>query len=162
MATQNSSREVRVWRLAAVSFLCWAIVTTSLAAFYYGQYSMLEDRVGKSVLTLEIVLDYGNGTTYRTWHHDVAAVSGESLLSVTSRLAELNYTMGGLGAFVVSINGVKGNSTHGWLWYRWDSTEKIWILGETGCDKYLVADGDLLIWSFTAYSSWPPPLPEPP
>jgi len=95
MGMQNSGREVKVWRLAAVSFLCWAIVTTSLAAFYYGQYNMLSERVGKSVLTIELVVDYGNGTSYRTWHHDVAAVSGESLLSVSIRLAELNYTMGG-------------------------------------------------------------------
>lgn len=89
-----------------------------LAVYYQYQYSQTLQRLESTIIRITVVFDYGNGSTYGRQHRSTLSLAGESLLSVTIRLARVKYDVYALGLLVVSIDGIENTKSRAWLWYR--------------------------------------------
>jgi hypothetical protein len=137
--------------------LCWAAAATFSTAYFSYQYNDLVNRTRGTVIHVNLLIDYGNGTA--TWHNGTEATGGMTLLNVSSLTSDVNYTMWpGMGALVNGIDGVENFNPVYWMWWMWNSYSG-WIEGPVGADKYVVSDGEVLCWYYenTAIS----PLPKP-
>jgi hypothetical protein len=61
------------WALAAIGVLCWAIAASLVSGYYYYQYSDLVARLEKSKATINLGIDYGNGT--RVWYNETKGLT---------------------------------------------------------------------------------------
>ena len=150
------------WKTVAGIFLCWGLLASMLASYYWYQYAQTLHRFESTTIRISVIFDYGNGSIYRKQHVDTLSLAGDSLLSATVRLAKVKYDVYPIGVLVVSINGVANTKSMAWLWYHWNEQSKSWLLGETGPDKFFPRNGDIVIWYYTSFESWPPQPPEPP
>ena len=158
--------------------LVWAILGTTVAAYYFVQYNTyrveyntLIDQLATSVggisatlegisLRVSILLSYGNET--RVWHNNTALPLGATAFTSAFSVADaVNYTDygGELGILVTSINGVTNNSTHGWFYWYWNSENAEWILPSYSSDKYILHRGEIVAFTYTSSMEWPPPSP---
>jgi hypothetical protein len=158
--------------------LVWAILVTTVAAYYFVQYNtyrseyntlidQLATNVGDISTTLggislkaNILLNYGNGTTI--WHNNTVLPLGTTAFTaVFSVVDEVNYTDygGELGILVTSINGVTNNSTHGWFYWYWNSESAEWMLPSYSSAKYILHRGETIAFTYADYMEWPPPSP---
>lgn len=151
------------WSLAALVVLCWALIASSVAGYYYMMYSQLEEsykkvvsRVEGTLITVNLGIDYGNGT--RVWFNGTDILIGMTLFDVTKKLTNLSYSVTAQGVFVNSINGVENAYPYYWMWWSWNGSE--WSLGEVGADSYTLKDGDILLWYYQDISYWPPSKPQ--
>ena len=144
-----------LWVLATV-VLIWAVASTVAASYYYMQYDKyygfykdLSKNLGEVSISVNTLIDYGNGT--KTWYNNTILPIGASVLNATIKVAMLNYSVSSYGAFVNSINGVWNNKDKNlwWLWYYWDSAELKWILGPVACNSYTLNDGSIVGWNYT-------------
>ena len=117
-------------------------------------------------LNVSICLDYGNTTL--EWHNQSDTPAGSSLLDLTERIATIDVKYQPLmepgHIFLKSINGESEwtgyNPEEGysegssWIWYHWDSTSQLWILGTVGCDAWTLQNDGVYKWSFE-YWHWP-------
>jgi len=152
----------RFWKIAAGLLLCWGLLASMFAFYYQFQYTQTLRRLESAIIRVNVIFDYGNGSMYRRQHKDTLAFAGESLLSITVRLAKVKYDVYAIGALVVSIDGLANTKTKAWLWYRWNEQSKSWLLGETGPDKSTPQNSETIIWYYTSFESWPPNPPDPP
>jgi hypothetical protein len=137
--------------------ICWAMATSFLAAYYWLQYTDFMNRVGGVPVYLNVGIDYGNNSA-RVWYNDTKALTGMTLFKVTRSLIIVAYdSAAGYGVYVTSLNGVASNSTHGWVWWKWDAGLLNWTLVQIGPDAYAVADKETFLWFYE--SGWPPPPP---
>jgi uncharacterized protein (UPF0333 family) len=118
-----------------------------------------------TTLTVNICIDYGNGTV--EWHNKTAIPAGSSLFQLTQKVAPINFTYDALmkpgHIRITSINN-KTEYTHtepvysegaAWLWYYWDDNKQEWVFGPVGCDAWMLKDGGIYKWSFESWH-WPP------
>ena len=157
-----------------VGLLAWAVVATAFAINYYLAYQSVsrvcqELRAELSRLTVyaNLLIDFGNGTCL--WYNDTPVPMGSTLLNLTLAVAEVEYSTYGPyldfpdveAVFVDAINGVSGNETHAWFWWRWNVQNRTWVFGEVGCNHPSVAvrNGSTFAWAFRPFSTWPPPPP---
>jgi len=110
-------------------------------------------------LKVNILLSYGNGT--KIWYNNTALPLGSTAFTALLSITDIKYTDYGedLGILVTSINGRAGNSTHGWLYWGWDTETSEWILPDVGASKYILHRGDTVAWTYESYMTWPPPPP---
>ena len=113
------------------------------------------------VTKVDILLDYGNTT--RVWYENVELPGTPSVLKATKAVASVEYTLWGTDVFVDAINGVWNDyvSYYFWMWWYWNHTAKGWELGPVACNKYMLADGDIIAWYYENCTVWPvepPPL----
>jgi hypothetical protein len=143
----------RTFVFVVLALLVWSVVATSFAGYYYSTYSDLLGKTYKSIIHVNIGINYGNGTV--EWFNGTEARAGDTLSNVTMRIA--NYTVDPSGAFVNSINGVSYSGSYYWIWWMW--TTWGWFDGKVGADRYAVGDGEILCWYYedTLIS----PLPKP-
>lgn len=137
-----------------------------LSTSFSGEFHTLSDSIEnlseimESIsLRVDIYVSYGNGTDQ--WYNDTALPLSSTGFTAILAIAEIQYTDygGDLGILVTSINGVTSNSTHGWFhWYR-DIEQSEWILPEYSSAKYILHRGDVIAWTYTDFSVWPPPTP---
>jgi len=115
-----------------------------------------------TTLTVNICIDYGNGTA--EWHNKTVIPTGSSLFQLTQKVATINYTYDALmkpgHIRITSINNWKeytiGYSEGGaWLWYYWDDNRQEWVFGPVGCDAWMLKDGGIYKWNFELWH-WPP------
>jgi len=122
-------------------------------------YSELLRSIEDMTNSISILIKYDNGT--RKWFNNTRIPIGWSLFNATiltnGRVDYDVYPM--MGVFVKGINGVSSHDSYYWMWYKWDSVKKDWVLGETGCDYYFLKNGDVLAWYLVDTSSWPPEKP---
>jgi len=152
----------RFWMIVTGLLLCWGLLASMFALYYEYQYTETLRRLELTTIRINVIFDYGNGSTYRRQHKDKLALAGESLLSVTIRLARVKYDVYAIGVLIVSIDGLANTKTRAWLWYRWNQQSKSWLLGETGPDKFTPQNGETIIWYYASFESWPPIPPDPP
>jgi len=110
-------------------------------------------------IKVNLAIDYGNGT--RKWYNNTLVESGTTLLDLTIKVANVNYTSYHYGAFLNAINGVENNpkTNNYWLWWRWNGKNKEWRLGSLACDKYILSNGETIIWIYENTFQWPPKPP---
>ncbi|MCS7103050.1 MAG: DUF4430 domain-containing protein [Candidatus Korarchaeum sp.] len=139
-------------KVLVILLLIWALVATSL----YLQQA-LKPQASEELLRVNIGIKYKNGTV--EWHNSTAVSSGSTLLDATRKVAVVNHTeYPGMGSFVNSINGVKNEHPYYWMWWYWDKSMG-WILGPIAADKYLLSDGEVVIWFYEDTSQYPPQKP---
>ena len=144
----------RTFVFVVLALLVWSVVTTSFAGYYYSAYSDLRGKTHRSIIHVNIGINYGNGTI--EWFNETEARAGDTLSDVTMLIA--NYTADPSGAFVNSINGVSYSDSYYWIWWKW--TTWGWSEGKVGADRYVVGDGEILYWYYE--DIWISPLPKPP
>jgi hypothetical protein len=117
-----------------------------------------------TTLTVNICIDYGNGTV--EWHNKTVISTGSSLFQLTQNVATVNFTYDALmkpgHIRLTSINSKKeytnytiGYSEGGaWLWYYWNDNRQEWIFGPVGCDAWILKDGGTYKWNFELWH-WP-------
>jgi len=137
-------------------FALWGLIASFLAGYYWLQYTDTINRIGGVPVYINVGIDYGNQT--RTWHNDTKALSGMTLFKVSKSIVNINYsTAVGFGVYIESIDDLAFNTTHGWVWWKWDSTMLQWTRVDISSDAYAVADNETFLWYYE--SGWPPPPP---
>jgi len=157
--------EKRIFTYVALALLVWAISGTIVAGYYFTQYNTYQDEYEnlasemESILFVNILVSYGNET--KIWYNNTAFPLGSTAFKAILAIADITYTdFGGeLGILVTSINGLASNSTHGWLYWYWDSENSEWVLPEYSCAKYILHRGDTIAFTYESYMTWPPPTP---
>lgn len=142
----------RAWKILSLLLLVWAVVSTSL----YVNSLTPRSQGREQLVTVNIGIKYKNGSV--EWYNATRVPSGSTLLNVTTKIADVNYTVWGIGAFVNSINGVKNEKPYYWMWWRWDPSMG-WTLGPVAADKYVMSDGEIVMWYYEDTSSYPPEKP---
>lgn len=143
-----------IW--VSVGLLCGLIMVSTVAVYYYGEYTKYENMYETTLQDLEsltmrvsILIDYGNES--KEWHNNTRVPLGANLLNVSLIVAEVNYTISQWGAFVNTINGVGGDFGYYWLWYYWDTTSAQWKMGAVGSDVYILHHGYIVSWVYTSF-----------
>jgi len=145
------------WAVVSMLLACWALTASFVATYYWLQYNDVQNRIGGITIYISVGADYGNST--RVWYNNTKALTGITLFKVTKDAFETIYdSVAGYGVYVKSINGVSSNTTHGWVWWRFDLGSQSWRLVEIASDSYAVADGETFLWYYE--TGWPPPPPE--
>ena len=147
-----------------VGLLVWAILASSIAAYYYNNYvtemklvDSYRSLVGKYMIKVSILIEYGNGS--KLWYNDTLIPIGFTVLNATMSVAKVKYTIGNYGAFVTSINGVENNKEKNLYWIYWVWKDGKWVPGSVASDKYVLQDGEMFAWTYSNTASWPPPPP---
>ena len=112
----------------------------------------------QELVSITLYIDYGNGTRLE---YNLLLPNGSTLFNATLEVAEVNYTVYDYGVFVNAINEVWNNPENNtyWMWYYWNVESAEWTLGPCSCDRYVVKDGELLIWAYQDVSSSEFPTP---
>jgi hypothetical protein len=104
-----------------------------------------------STLSVNIVIDYGNGTV--KWFNETEVPAGYTLFELTQEIVTIKYSyysyMSPGHVFVDSIND-KSNVgyTSYWLWNYWNNADKSWVPGPVGCDAWLLQNGGIYEWKY--------------
>jgi len=141
-----------------IGLLVWALVASSLAAYYwleYSKYRKLYESLSVKVIVVNIGVDYGNGTV--VWYNNTVLPAGSTVLSALIQVAKVEYKIYSFGAYVVSVNGVtekilSKKEGYSWMWYIYDKKKGKMVLGPTAADKYELANGDTILWKYEHWS----------
>ncbi|MGB9622938.1 MAG: hypothetical protein ACPL07_03735 [Candidatus Bathyarchaeia archaeon] len=144
------------WMWIAAFLLCTTIAGFYASIFFYTQaesakanYEGLMKDLKELTTTIDMKIDYGNGTI--VWHNGTMIPMNSSLLAATMRIGKVEYSIGDFGAFIISINGLKGDSNHFWSWSYFDRVEGDWVYGPVACDKWMLHNGDLICWTYMEF-----------
>ena len=149
-----SRKAVYLW--STVLLLCTTIVGGYLTLYYYTQaqyyksnYEGLSRELVGVTMLVNTKLDYGNGTV--KWFNSTRVPLNATLLTVSKININIKYSVSDLGAFITSINGISGDAHHYWAWSYYDQTQRNWVLGPVGSDKWVLHDGDSVAWTYTVF-----------
>jgi len=140
--------------------LCGLILSAYVSIYYYNEYSRYKDLYSRAVeelkrlkthMLVSVLIDYGNGTL--EWHNETEVPIGSTLLNVTEKVADVNYTVYTFGVLVTSINGRGGDPNYYWIWYIWNATSSRWELGPVAADAFTLHHGDIVAWIYEK-DSW--------
>jgi len=146
------------WALAALVTLCWALAASSALGYYYYQYTDLVNRLGGSLVSINLGIDYGNGT--RKWFNGTTGITLYDCMKQAGWKIETKSFA--IGLYVTSINGVEESAEQLRYWGWWTWTEYGWAHGGSACDKYIVSPHETILWYYSSVNSttWemtPPP-----
>jgi len=150
----------------SLGLLVWAISGTLLAGYYLARYNMYQKEYNNLVDTLEsvslsasILISYGNDT--KTWKNATILPLNSTAFTAISEIADTEYQDygGELGVLVTSVNGLAGNTTHGWLYWHWDGEKSVWVMPEYSSARFLLHRDDVIAFTYVSYVTWPPPQP---
>ncbi|MEM0328875.1 MAG: DUF4430 domain-containing protein [Nitrososphaerota archaeon] len=147
------------WILVSLILLCWAIAASLLSGYYYYQYSELMSRLEKSQAIINLGIDYGNGT--RIWFNGTrGSTLYDAMLNAGWKVDAESY--GPMGLYVKAINGVEQSfeQSRYWTWWMWTSLG--WAHGGSACNKYVVSNGETILWYYSyadpeTFEMAPPP-----
>jgi len=145
----------RTFTFTILGLLVWALISSLVAAYYYNAYNDLFQKAHKSIIYINLGINYGNSTVQ--WFNYTEARGGDTLLDATITIAEVNYTTSSFGALINSINNVNNTSPNAWIW--WMHSQFGWSEGPVACDKYVLGDNETLYWYYEDTSKWPYPTP---
>jgi len=158
-AAHESAFPRNKWAVAALVILCLAISTSLIAVYYYVAYQELLRSSRGTTIQVNLGINYGAGKA-TVWFNGTRMRKGDTLLDLTKAVATVDGTeYPGAGTFVNSINGVKNAHPRYWMWWMWSKSEG-WVSGPVASDRYIVGDGETLLWYYEDTSVTP--LPKPP
>jgi hypothetical protein len=137
-----------------MAVLCWALLASLGAGFYYYQYKDLRSRIAGKLEYVDVGVDYGNST--QTWYNNTETLSGMTLFDVTKHITNMTYTIGALGTKITAINNVSGQGNYGWTYWIWNSTSNTWSIVFEGADEYIIVGGEIFMWYYTNNFNPPP------
>jgi len=139
-----------VWKLVALLTLCWAIISTSLASYYYVLSTIQPSPSSMELGRVVLIIDYGNKTVQI---FNLTTTLPSSLFNLTVAVAEVEYsTFAGIeGVFIDSINGVSSDYVNNryWTWWIWNGEE--WVEGPVAADLYMVGEGQIICWYYSSF-----------
>lgn len=148
--------------LALVLILAiWAIAASSMAVYYYSEYtkatSLLKDleatleSLEASTVRVNVVIDYGNGTI-QEFRDIILDLKGATALNALTTVAKVEYTVYPFGIFVDSINGVENSrELNCWWLYSIVKSNGEEVSPEVGADQYRLSNGDTVVWRYTKF-----------
>ena len=152
MAVKN-----RTFVSMSLALLVWGLLASLTAGYYYYLYNDLFNKTQRTIVHVNIGINYGNGTPTR-WFNGTRVRAGDTLLNATMLVVKMKYKVWpGLGAFVDSIDNVSNSGSFYWLW--WVYTAYGWSQGQVASDRYVVDDNETYYWYYEDTSKWPPPSP---
>lgn len=144
-----------IWFWLSLVMLCALILASYASIYYYNEYTRYQVLYNQAVeelkqlkthMLVNVLINYGNGTL--EWHNETRVPIGASLLNVTEKVADVNYTVYPFGVFVTAINGRGGESGYYWMWYIWNSTTAQWDPGPVAADAFTLHHGDIVSWIY--------------
>jgi len=134
--------------------LVWAVLASSMAAYYYFEYSSMKrlyESLSNAVIIVNIGIDYGNGTI--RWFNNSLFPAGSTVLSALTTLCKVEYTYGDYGAYIIAIDGVKENiisknEGYSWMWFLYNASSGRLDYGPVAADKYIISNGDTILWRY--------------
>ena len=169
---------MRTQQILFVILVIWIITTTTLTLYYYQEtkrlqkvceeLSKVKEEYEKSLIFVNVLINYGNGTI--VWYNNTILLRGATVFDAIRRVAKVNWTKGAYGVFIKAIDGVVGNTTHGWVFAIYNRKEKSWgmstevnkwVYPGVSVDKILLKNGDIIgfLYYNWAKKGWPPPPP---
>ena len=151
------SKSHNVWFTISLILVSGLVLASSLAAYYYAQYTFADKRYVDTLSSLNdisyrvnLLIDYGNGT--KTWRNQTIIPVGWSLFNTTTKATggRIEGTRFSFGFFITSINGVQGTGPSYWSWYMWDREQSKWVPGASGAESYTMKQGDVAAWLLTS------------
>jgi hypothetical protein len=143
------------WAIVSLVLTLWALGASLYAGYYWLQYNDLSQQVSGLRITVNIGVDYGNGT--RIYFNDTKAWTGETVLTVTKRDADVETALSSLGTYVTAINGKAASGNYGWTYWPWNSTSHSWDFAPVGADIYqIVTNGQTFLWYYQNSFNPPP------
>lgn len=163
------------WAWISLGLACWAIAASAIAGYFWHtselykeRYEAVLEQLEIFTVTVNILIDYGNGT--RVWFNDTRVSAGATVFDATRKVADVDYMSysgpewvgypNNTAYLVTAINGVVNNETHAWFWWYW-SVEVGWVFPPYGANHVnaTVVDGGVYAWTFRSWVVWPPPPP---
>ncbi|MCJ7423469.1 hypothetical protein MUP01_04270 [Candidatus Bathyarchaeota archaeon] len=144
------------WILTTLVVLCWALSASFMTGYYYFQYSDLSSKVKRQIISVNLGINYGNGSAVH-WFNETKTNAGSTLLDLTKLLASVNYTENVAGASVNAIDDVPNSYPRWWVW--WSESSYGWTFGPVSCDKYVIGENETMLWYRQDISTYPPPSP---
>lgn len=135
-------------------FASWALIASFLAAYYWLQYTDVNNRIRGALITINLGIDYGNSS--RTWQNDTKALTGQTLFDVTKLNANVTYDVGSNGPEVKSINGLGKQGNSGWTYWILNATSNSWSIVWESADKYLITNEETFMWYYQSSFNPPP------
>lgn len=134
------------WALATIGVLCWAIAASLAFAYYYYQYSDLVARLGRVTVSINLGVDYGNGT--RIWYNNTRGLTlYDAMIEAGWKVDGTSY--GVMGMYIKAINGLEESNSEYRYWSWWSWTDYGWARGGSPCDKYVVGPGETILWYYS-------------
>ncbi|HDH07294.1 MAG TPA: DUF4430 domain-containing protein [Thermoproteales archaeon] len=148
---------LKLYRILLVIFLVWSVASTTLMVYYYSKYQRLSgvlEKLPAKTITVDIGIDYGNGTM--VWFNGTILPLKSTVFSAIVSVANVEYRIGSYGAYIIAINGVRekivsNREGFSWMWYLYNTTTGKLTLGPVAADKYYLSGGEVIIWK---YSHW--------
>lgn len=107
----------------------------------------LNSSIGETlVLTVDLCIDYGNGTSI--WHNGTSMPLGSNVFDLIKKVAEnVNFTYyPDMAPGHVSIDSINHWTKGWWLWFYWDKEEGNWVMGPVGCDAWTLKNNGCYKW----------------
>jgi hypothetical protein len=152
---ETMAESKNIWMWAAAALLCTTIGASYYALNYQSQntklqadYEALLEDVEDLTISINMMVDYGDGNV--VWLNDTRLPLDINLLRALEILAEIEYTTSEYGAFVTKVNGVGDDPTKFWLWFWYDTEAESWAYGPSASDFWVLRDGDVVAWEYTA------------
>lgn len=140
----------------AAALLCTTIGASYAALNYYSQaesykknFQTLMEDLEDLTIVINMKIDYGNGTA--NWYNNTRVPLDACLLTATKTVADVDYSVSELGAFVDKINNIGLDPNTFWLWSYWDRDSGICVPGPVGCDQWVLRNGDIVLWTYTKF-----------
>jgi len=112
------------------------IISSLLIGFYLSHERKVEL---ENLLYHSLIVDFGN----RVEKKIVTTENGSTVFDVLNKTYEFEWKeYGELGKMILSINGMKQNSTHSWIYYVNG------ILADKAADKYVLTTNSTIEWFF--------------
>jgi len=139
------------YKVISLILLIWAVLASALAATFY-----MKARAGEAgLITVSIGFKVKDGPI--EWHNSTVVEAGSTLLDLTCTVANVNYTTyPGMGAFVNCIGDLCSEHPYYWMWWYWTGD---WYEGPVAADRYMLCDGDIVVWYYEDTSVSPLPKP---
>jgi len=142
----------RTYLFIALALLVWGSLASLVAGYYYIIYNDLSAKTQKPIIHVNIGIKNENAAI--NWFNGTSARSGDSLLTATLLVSNVNYNEYPIsGALINSISNVAPHGSLFWMW--WTHTTYGWSLGQIASDKYIMGDGEPCVWYFEDTSNYP-------
>ncbi len=141
-------------KIAALIFLIWAVIASAYASMLKMQ---LESKSTAAEGNIVVSIGFKVGNESIQWFNQTQVRAGSTLLNLTCMVANVNYTVyPGMGTFVNCINDVCSEHPYYWFWWYWAGD---WYEGPVAADRYVLANGDVIVWYYEDSSASPLPKP---
>ena len=140
----------RIEKFLTLILLIWAISATTIAVNLYLENQSYRDILysfGSKTISVNLLIDYGNGT--KAWFNNTIVPRNSTLFTLLLTTVKINYTTGKYGVFIKSVNNVSNKVTSSssgrfWMWYYYDKKNHKWVSGPVAVDKWPLKNGDIL------------------